>query len=80
MHDRRVPVRRLFGPDAVYEGKIYPFYAVLTGMAFFVLGSSYWGRLYAVGAGVLRAGVCDVAGSDWATLEFGGGVGGDAGA
>jgi hypothetical protein len=27
----------------------YPFSAVLSGLAFFVMGSNYWGRCYAVG-------------------------------
>src|SRR5262249_54296847 len=40
----------MFGRAAVYEKKIYPFYAILSGFAYFVLGSSYWGKLYAVAA------------------------------
>ncbi len=41
-------VLRLFGPEAAYQGKLYPFFCAMTGFAFFVLGSSYWGMCYAI--------------------------------
>ena len=40
--------RRCSGEESLYQGVLYPYYAVLTGMAFFVLGASYWGKCYAV--------------------------------
>jgi serine/threonine protein kinase len=40
----------LTGPERHWnELVLYPFAAVLTGLAFFVMGSSYWGRCYAIG-------------------------------
>src|SRR5262249_34421821 len=38
----------LFGEDWAYRGALYPFFSVLTGMAFFILGASYWGWCYAL--------------------------------
>jgi len=53
-------------------GKFYPYSALITGLAYFVLGSSYWGHAVHHRAGVLRASVCDVPRSALATLEYGG--------
>src|SRR5205807_10248209 len=36
-------------PDGWEDLILYPFSAVLSGLAFFVMGSNYWGRCYAVG-------------------------------
>jgi serine/threonine-protein kinase len=63
--------RQLSGLDALYEGKYYPYYALFTGIAFFVLGSSYWGRLYAVGTAFFALALVMVVDTRWATLEFG---------
>ncbi len=41
-------------------------------MAFFVLGSSYWGWLYALGAAFFALALVMVADLRWAVLEFGG--------
>jgi hypothetical protein len=41
-------VRRLFGAETAYEGKHYLFFCAMTGFAYFVLGSSYWGMCYAI--------------------------------
>jgi hypothetical protein len=57
---------------ALYEGKYYPYYALFTGMAFFVLGSSYWGWFYALGAAFFALALVMVADLRWAVLEFGG--------
>jgi serine/threonine protein kinase len=40
------------GPEAVQRNQdllVYPFSSLLSGLAFFVMGSNYWGRCYAVG-------------------------------
>jgi serine/threonine protein kinase len=65
----------MFDVRALYEGKVYPFYCALTGMAFFVLGSSYWGKFYAAGVwffllGLLLAWWPTAAG--YGALAFGG--------
>jgi serine/threonine-protein kinase len=64
--------RRLAGAEAMYRGDFYCYYALLAGMAFFVLGSSYWGRLYAFGAAFFALALVMTIDTHWATLEFGG--------
>jgi hypothetical protein len=63
---------KLMGMEKLYEGHIYPYYAAVTGMAFFVLGSSYWGRCYAIGVAFWALAWVMQYGLPWATLEFGG--------
>jgi hypothetical protein len=63
--------RRLVGMEAMYRGDYYPIYALFTGMAFFVLGSSYWGWLYAFGAAFFALSLVMIADLRWAVLEFG---------
>jgi hypothetical protein len=41
----------LLGRDKLYEREDYPFFAIAAGLAYFVLGSSYWGRCYAFAVG-----------------------------
>jgi hypothetical protein len=41
-------------------------------MAFFALGSNFWGKLYAVGAAFFVLALVMVLDLRWATLEFGG--------
>jgi hypothetical protein len=64
--------RRLYGMEAMYRGDYYPIYALFTGMAFFILGSSYWGWLYAFGAAFFALALVMAADLRWAVLEFGG--------
>jgi serine/threonine protein kinase len=66
-----VVTRRLFGIEGTDQGEFYPYYALFTGMAFFVLGSSYWGRLYAVGVLFFALALVMLIDTDYATLEFG---------
>jgi serine/threonine protein kinase len=63
--------RVMFGGARLYEGVLYPFYAITAGMAFFVLGSSYWGRCYAVGVAFFALSGVMLLRLEWATLEFG---------
>jgi serine/threonine protein kinase len=49
----------------------YPSSSVLSGMAFFVMGSSYWGRCYAVGAAFFVLAAVMPFHLEWAPLEFG---------
>jgi hypothetical protein len=63
--------RLMLGLDLVYDKVIYPYYAILTGFAFFVLGSSYWGRLYAIAAAFFALAFLMQLDRYWATLEFG---------
>jgi serine/threonine protein kinase len=50
----------------------YPFSAILSGLAFFVMGSGYWGRCYAFGAIFFVLAALMPLHLDWAPLEFGG--------
>jgi hypothetical protein len=63
--------RQLFGLEAVKSGLFYPYYALFTGMAFCVLGSTYWGMLYLAAVLFFALGLVMLANLRWATLEFG---------
>ena len=55
----------------VEELIVYPFSAVLSGLAFFSMGSNYWGRCYAVGIGFFVIAVLMPLHPQWSPLEFG---------
>ena len=50
---------------------VYPFSAVLSGLAFFSMGSNYWGRCYAIGLGFFVMAVLMPLHPEWSPLEFG---------
>jgi eukaryotic-like serine/threonine-protein kinase len=57
---------------AVYDPRpLYPRFAILSGLAFFVLGSSYWGGCYAIGAAFFTAAVLMPASLDAGPVAFG---------
>jgi hypothetical protein len=64
-------MRIMFDDQALYDGKIYSVYCCLTGLAFFVLGSSYWGGCYALGAGFFALGWALAHYPGWGALVFG---------
>jgi serine/threonine protein kinase len=49
----------------------YPFLAILSGLAFFVMGSNYWGRCYAIGVAFFSLGCLMPLCLEWAPLLFG---------
>lgn len=49
----------------------YPFIALLSGLAFFVMGSNYWGRCYAFGVVFWLLAAVMPLHIEWAPLEFG---------
>jgi eukaryotic-like serine/threonine-protein kinase len=61
----------LFGVDKVYEFYLYPFWAVLTGLAFFVMGTRYWGRCYVFGFAFFFSAVFMPFILHWSALAFG---------
>jgi serine/threonine protein kinase len=63
---------RMFGSDKMYDNVLYPIFALITGMAFCVLGSSYWGRCYAFAVAFWALAFVMTFDLRWATLEFGG--------
>jgi hypothetical protein len=61
-----------FGADKLYESVLYPFYAAVTGLAFFALGSNYWGGCYVIGVAFFALPALMFLDMRWAVLEFGG--------
>jgi serine/threonine protein kinase len=53
------------------ELALYPFSSILTGLAFFVMGSNYWGQCYAVGLAFFGLAALMPLKPDLAPLEFG---------
>ncbi|MCY2962515.1 MAG: serine/threonine-protein kinase [Planctomycetota bacterium] len=39
----------LVGPERIYDYFLYPYWAILSGLAFFTMASGYWGWFYALG-------------------------------
>jgi serine/threonine protein kinase len=50
---------------------VYPVSAIASGLAFFIMGSNYWGRLYAVGLAFFVLAALMPLHLEWASLEFG---------
>jgi hypothetical protein len=50
---------------------IYPSMTVLSGMAFFIMGSNYWGRCYAVGTAFFALAALMPFNLEYAPLAFG---------
>ncbi len=53
------------------ELSFYPVNAALSGLGFFVMGSNYWGRCYAVGVAFFALAIVMSLSLEWAPLEFG---------
>ncbi len=53
------------------ELMMYPFSAIISGLAFFIMGSNYWGRLYAFGVAFFLLALLMPLHIEWAPLEFG---------
>jgi serine/threonine protein kinase len=49
----------------------YPFAAVLTGLAFFVMGGAYWGRYYAIGLAFLVLALLMPLHLEWSPVTYG---------
>ena len=50
---------------------LYPTMTMLSGLAFFIMGSNYWGRCYAIGAGFLLLAALMPWRLEYASLAFG---------
>jgi tRNA A-37 threonylcarbamoyl transferase component Bud32 len=53
------------------ELRVYPFSAILTGLAFFAMGSNYWGQCYAIGLAFIGLAALMPLNLYWAPLAFG---------
>jgi hypothetical protein len=63
--------RQMFGTERLYEQVDYPYFAAVAGLAFFVLGGSYWGWCYALGLAFFALAWVMLLRLEWSTLEFG---------
>jgi len=59
------------GPERWDDLTLYPYSAVVSGLAFFVMGSNYWGRCYAFGLAFWALAALMPLHLEWAPLEFG---------
>jgi hypothetical protein len=59
------------GPEPMRELLPYPFLALASGLAFFIMGSNYWGRCYAMGLAFFLLAALMPLRLDWAPLAFG---------
>jgi hypothetical protein len=66
-----VSYHALVGLAVEFEGNVYPGFAATTGLAFIVLGSSYWGWCYAFGLAFWGLAFLMTVDVRWAPLEFG---------
>lgn len=62
----------MFGMSRLYDQVDYPYFAVVAGLSFFVLGSGYWGGFYAFGLAFFALSGSMLLNLHWACLEFGG--------
>jgi serine/threonine protein kinase len=58
-------------PTHLEELLPYPFLAILSGLAFFVMGNNYWGRCYAIGVGFFALACLMPFWLIWAPLAYG---------
>jgi serine/threonine protein kinase len=58
-------------PERAQDLLVYPVSALLSGLAFFIMGSNYWGGCYAVGVAFWVLAWLMPRHLDWAPLEFG---------
>jgi eukaryotic-like serine/threonine-protein kinase len=58
-------------PGPMPELLPYPFISITSGLAFFIMGSNYWGRCYAFGVAFLALAALMPLRLDWAPLAFG---------
>jgi hypothetical protein len=66
-----IAYRLAAGWATAIELNVYPLMAALTGMAFVVLGSSYWGGCYAFGLAFYGLALLMHVDLRWSPLEFG---------
>jgi serine/threonine protein kinase len=59
------------GPEHWHELILYPTQCILSGLAFFVMGSCYWGRCYAIGVAFFALAFLMIFELSWAPIAFG---------
>jgi predicted Ser/Thr protein kinase len=58
-------------PALIVELLPYPYTALISGLAFFIMGANYWGRCYAIGLAFFLAAALMPLHLEWAPLIFG---------
>jgi hypothetical protein len=58
-------------PDQLKKVITYPFSSIASGLAFFIMGSNYWGRCYAIGVAFWILAALMPLFLNWAPLVFG---------
>jgi tRNA A-37 threonylcarbamoyl transferase component Bud32 len=66
-----VIVKLQFGVERLYDRIEYPYLTIMAGMAFFFLGSSYWGGCYAIALAYFVLAALMLLDMRWAVLEYG---------
>ena len=61
----------LFGVDKLYEFYLYPYWAILSGLVFFIMGTRYWGRCYLFGSAFFVSAALMPFMLRWSALAFG---------
>jgi hypothetical protein len=61
----------LYGIENIFQSPLYPCCTLFAGLAFFALGSNYWGRCYAIGLAFFGVAIVRTWDLGWAPLEFG---------
>src|SRR5262249_34330405 len=66
-----VIVKLQFGVERLYDRIEYPYLTIMAGMAFFFLGSSYWGGCYAIALAYFVLAALMLLDIRWSVLEYG---------
>jgi serine/threonine protein kinase len=64
-------LKKQFGFERLRDMVEYPHFTIMAGMAFFVLGSSYWGGCYAIGLAYFILAGLMLLEPRWSVLEYG---------
>jgi serine/threonine protein kinase len=64
--------RQVLGDTDTFKHKFYPFWSLLSGLGFFAMGGSYWGRCYAIGLAFFLLACVLPLKLEWSPLGFGG--------
>jgi serine/threonine-protein kinase len=63
--------KQLVGAEKMYDGFGFPYFAIVAGLCFFIMGGSYWGRCYVLGLAYFVLACVMLWTLQWAVVEFG---------
>ena len=64
-------LKQQLGFERLHDMVEYPHFTIMAGMAFFILGSSYWGGCYAIGVTYFLLAGLMLLEPRWSVLEYG---------